>query len=519
MALKPTTVPTKRLAATISASATAIQLNNIEGWNGSDLTASDFGTALYAVLRNDANTLMELIELDPATIASTSITILRRGLQFDGNLTTEVTANKRTWVKNETLVELGADSPQLFQWFKEYIDSAVVSGGVPATTTVAGIVELATQAQMDAGTSTGETGKSLAPTPALIRAKKYHDYAADAGSTDAYAITVTPAPTAYAVGQVFVFKANTANTGAATLNVNSLGAITIKKNVSTELSTNDILANQIVAVTYDGTNFQMVSTVPTQLTADVQTFTASGTWTKPVSGTIAEIEMWGAGGGGGRGSVLGGGGGAGGYKRELVPLSALGATETVTIGAGGAGATSNNTNGSAGGNTTFGSWFTAYAGGGGSGSAGTDGDGGGGGGWLGAGGTSSTDPGTAGAPADGNLHGGTLGGAASATTGSAGGAGYYGGGGGGGSAENDGGSTSAGGAGGASVYGGGGGGGTGFTTAAPGGTSKFGGAGGDGGVGATSTGSNGVAPAGGGGGGRAGNGGNGADGKVRVTVW
>lgn len=394
-----------------------------------------------------------------------------------------------------------------FATYKKYIDNIAIAGSPNASTATAGISKLSsTPTSALDPIAVGTTDPRIAP----------NNYAVDAGANDTYAITLTTAPTAYVAGQTYTFKANTANTGAATLNVNSLGAKTIVGADGAALTDNIIAAGQIVTVVYDGTNMRLATKSDV---ADVQTFTANGTWTKPGTGTVAEIEMWGAGGGGGRGSVLAGGGGAGGYKREFVPLSTLGATETVTIGAGGTGATSNNTNGGVGANTTFGSWFTAYGGGGGSGSAGTDGDGGGGGGWLGAGGTSTTDPGTAGAPADGNLHGGTLGGASGAAGGSAGGAGYYGGGGGGGGAENDGGSTSAGGGGGASVYGGGGGGGSGFTTAAAGGTSKFGGAGGDGGVGATSTGSNGVAPAGGGGGGRAGNGGNGADGKIRVTVW
>ena len=54
-------------------------------------------------------------------------------------------------------------------------------------------------------------------------------YATATGAVNTYAITLTPAPTAYAVGQKFTFKANLANTGTATLNVNGLGAKTIKK--------------------------------------------------------------------------------------------------------------------------------------------------------------------------------------------------------------------------------------------------------------------------------------------------
>lgn len=84
-------------------------------------------------------------------------------------------------------------------------------------------------------------------------------YAADAGSTDAYAITLDPAPSAYTTGMVVHFKANTINTGTCSLNVNSLGAITLKKDKANDLDTGDILANQLVSVIYDGTYFQVIS--------------------------------------------------------------------------------------------------------------------------------------------------------------------------------------------------------------------------------------------------------------------
>lgn len=104
--------------------------------------------------------------------------------------------------------------------------------------------------------------------------------------------------------------------------------------------------------------------------SDRQTFNSSGTWTKP-PGTPATavvlLEGWGAGGSGGRHtSSTAGGGGGGGYSSRLLQASALGATETITIGAGGASRTGSNQNGAAGGNTTIGSLLTAYGGGGGS---------------------------------------------------------------------------------------------------------------------------------------------------------
>lgn len=87
--------------------------------------------------------------------------------------------------------------------------------------------------------------------------------ALDAGANDTYVIALTFRLLSYMVGQSLWFKANTANTGAATLNVNGLGAKTIKKvagGITTDLATNDIRAGQWVHVVYDGTNFQMLST-------------------------------------------------------------------------------------------------------------------------------------------------------------------------------------------------------------------------------------------------------------------
>ena len=97
-----------------------------------------------------------------------------------------------------------------------------------------------------------------------------YTYAADAEASDAYAITLTPAPEAYAEGQSFVFKANTANTGASSLNVNGLGAKTLKKLTDQDTETGDIESGQIITVIHDGTNFQMQSQSATSKTADIQ---------------------------------------------------------------------------------------------------------------------------------------------------------------------------------------------------------------------------------------------------------
>ena len=85
------------------------------------------------------------------------------------------------------------------------------------------------------------------------------NYGTDAGASDTYAVTITGI-TAYTTGLPVYFKANTANTGACTLNINSLGAVALKsKGGSSDPENNYIIANEIVHCVYDGTNFQIIN--------------------------------------------------------------------------------------------------------------------------------------------------------------------------------------------------------------------------------------------------------------------
>jgi hypothetical protein len=92
--------------------------------------------------------------------------------------------------------------------------------------------------------------------------KREHDwrnlFLTSGGSSNAYTLTYTVAPASYYTGQVFSFTANFGCTGSATLNVNGLGAKTIKKDVAgtmTALSSGDIASGAKVIVSYDGTDF------------------------------------------------------------------------------------------------------------------------------------------------------------------------------------------------------------------------------------------------------------------------
>jgi len=100
-------------------------------------------------------------------------------------------------------------------------------------------------------------------------------------------------------------------------------------------------------------------------------FTSSGTYSKPAGLKSIKVTVVGGGGGSG-GSAAGetsGSGDSAGIAIKIIDASAIGSTETVTIGlAGAAGADGGNNNGGDGGDSSFGAHCTGEGGGGGEGS-------------------------------------------------------------------------------------------------------------------------------------------------------
>lgn len=131
MSIKFLTIPQKSLTQSISSSAMAFKISNIKGWAKNNLginialTAADFGTQAFGVFRNDTGTIIEIFEFDPTTIAAASVTILKRGLDFNGDISTENTNYKLDWPAGTTIM-LGTDAPQLFSFFvKNYGDETI----------------------------------------------------------------------------------------------------------------------------------------------------------------------------------------------------------------------------------------------------------------------------------------------------------------------------------------------------------------------------------------------------------
>lgn len=84
-------------------------------------------------------------------------------------------------------------------------------------------------------------------------------YGTEAAGTDAYVVTLSPLPTVLTEGMVVRFKAQVANTGAATLSLVTATTPTTAKAIVTPagdaLATGDIVAGQLCECVYNGTAF------------------------------------------------------------------------------------------------------------------------------------------------------------------------------------------------------------------------------------------------------------------------
>jgi hypothetical protein len=145
---------------------------------------------------------------------------------------------------------------------------------------------------------------------------------------------------------------------------------------TTTVGSNMLTVAGTVASTAGGFVFPDSTTQTTAATATggnvvILTFTASGVYTPNANMVTCIIEcVAGGGGGGGLTGDVGwisesAGGGSGGYARKLATAVDIGASKTVTIGAGGAGGTAGNTDGTAGSDTSVGALCIAKGGSGG----------------------------------------------------------------------------------------------------------------------------------------------------------
>lgn len=136
-----------------------------------------------------------------------------------------------------------------------------------------GITTPADQVSFDkTGTAIDATDAQDAIAEVSTRALVY-ECGNSAGTNTVLATTVAPMA-AYATGQMFEFSVAVTNTGAATLNVNTLGAKNLKKrgplsNALVDLGAGDLSAGMRAVVIYDGTNAVLLNPAPNTTAANL----------------------------------------------------------------------------------------------------------------------------------------------------------------------------------------------------------------------------------------------------------
>nr|WP_278437118.1 phage tail protein [Brucella anthropi] len=211
--------------------------------------------------------------------------------------------------------------------------------------------------------------------PALDAQSGKWSYAVASGTANAIVVTLVPVPTSYPKAINVKFIAD--NTAAATIKINGLNAVQIKRYGGSSIRPGDIIAGGVGALVFnDADNTYQLISMPVSGGGAVAYITP-GTYTFTVPPGITQlkrIRLWGAGGGGGgsdtAGTLVGGGGGAGAYGEFSSAVNVVpGSNIAITVGAGGS-AGAIGSNGGAGGASSVGSIITTPGGGGGYGNAG-----------------------------------------------------------------------------------------------------------------------------------------------------
>ena len=182
-------------------------------------------------------------------------------LAFPGTLSI---ASGKTFTASHTLTLTGTDASTLNIGTGGTLGTGAYASAYSlpdATTSVLGGMIVGTGLGVSSGTVSvsygSSSGTAAQGNDSRITGALQNTYGMASG-TNTYTATLSPAPASYTTGFITTIMFANANTGASTLNLNSLGATTIQLNGSA-LTTGQIVANSTIQLVYDGTYFQIIT--------------------------------------------------------------------------------------------------------------------------------------------------------------------------------------------------------------------------------------------------------------------
>lgn len=171
--------------------------------------------------------------------------------------------------------------------------ATIVTSAFTTVTTITLVVDSGTIDNTLATVAVGEKTSN----PASPRVP--YDYAATTGSSNAYVLTLSPKLYAHVTGYPIAIKTNFANTGAATININGLGAVSLKKYGNKDLASGDLPSGWEGWIAYDGTNYQILSPIfdlevfgfaLSDETTEINAGTAYVTFRMPYAFTVTDVR-------------------------------------------------------------------------------------------------------------------------------------------------------------------------------------------------------------------------------------
>lgn len=245
---------------------TAIILQSMVGIDGTNIVTADLGSFAYGTLEPGNGSQEEAILFTgvtqnangTATLTGVSSIAFKQPYTLTTGLTKTHAGASKFIMSNDAA---------FYNNFVLYMNAIAGAGAANASTAVKGLVQVATTAQINSGTATGSTGAALSISPdGFINTTNNQyvssiintgiPYAVATGTSSAYTATLASSISTLASGTFLNFLVPVSNATGITLNINGLGAKSIKKNVNVTLASGDLYKGLVASVVFDGTNFQ-----------------------------------------------------------------------------------------------------------------------------------------------------------------------------------------------------------------------------------------------------------------------
>lgn len=243
-----------------------LNLKSFQDILGNNLTMADFGSTGYGTLEPGNRTQEEQISFSGIT-QNADGTAQLTGVKHVLFITPFTESSGMTIIHPGSVTFVISNTSGFYNSIYTYINTAVASGGVPATSTVQGITKLSIDpASIGTPIAVGDND-SRVPVAADTRylysiVNTAIPYATASGTPTAYSVSLASSISSLASGTFLNFQVPTSNATGVTLNINSLGAKPIKKNYSASLASGDLQSGQTASVLYDGVNFELQSPTP-----------------------------------------------------------------------------------------------------------------------------------------------------------------------------------------------------------------------------------------------------------------